>query len=159
MEFKHVDRVYCSNCRKNLHNTYKYLGDKKVKLVKRRCKGEKLEIEVGVKDSGRVIKCECPCQTHFIHFGKKVRIGDEPPPLPPLFESEQIPNPKLDKLLASFKSPEKKPVPISSILGTMDEKAKVVKKDSDVSVAGGYTFLDSFEKDKSYRYRGGKRVR
>ena len=56
--------IYCTNCRKGLHNEYAYKGEREVELIKQRCKGES--------------KCECKCLTHFLHNGRLTAIGTIP---------------------------------------------------------------------------------
>ena len=56
--------ILCPNCRRGLHNKYRYLGEGRVELIKPRCKGED--------------KCECRCLTHFLFNGKLTPIGSIP---------------------------------------------------------------------------------
>ena len=56
--------ILCPNCRRGLHNKYRYLGAGRVELIKPRCKGED--------------KCECRCLTHFLFNGKLTPIGAVP---------------------------------------------------------------------------------
>ena len=72
------NRVFCTNCKKRLHNVYEYKGNRRVELVNRRCKGKFLE-QTADKRQGKVVDCECRCQTHYLYRGFPVRIGEDPP--------------------------------------------------------------------------------
>ena len=149
---KHVDRVYCSNCSKKLHNVYEYMGNKIVKLVKRRCKGEIFDQIFKNKDVHTVIKCECKCQTHYIYRGYLVPIGQTPKAIDKMLEKRK-PKPldlKTIKMLQEWRSKNEGNQPPSlkknPWLGTVGSEKDHIVEDGDENVGGGYLFQDDVVK-------------
>lgn len=150
---KQVDRIYCSNCTRNLHNEYEYKGNKAVVLVKRRCKGEVFDqvFRTKKRENDEVIKCECRCQTHYKYEGYIVPIGQTPEKVDRILAKAKIKplSPELQKRLNDWKKNQIYPFPLvdNKFLGKVGaEKDHVVKKDEEENVAGGYVFKDTLEK-------------
>lgn len=149
MSLAKIDKVYCSNCKKGLHNKYIYLGEGRVKVEATRCKGE-VQKEYSGRKTSIVTKCECDCQTHFIHNGFKVKIGNIPPSiLEPTPEAKRK-SKALDRLVREANDMMEKKREDSKVnfkpnrlLGTMGaEEEEVVTTQDNPTANEGYATRD-----------------
>ena len=128
------------------------MGNKAVKLLKRRCKGEVFDQAFKNKDVHAVIKCECKCQTHYIYRGYLVPIGQTPKAIDKMLEKRKPKSLDLEtvKMLQELHNKnegiESLPLQKNPWLGTVGSEKDHVVEDGEENVGGGYLFQDDVVK-------------